>query len=90
MPPITQLLIAIAVIATAIAYSAGYFTAWHTHQEERARNRKIQLRLTRERNEMAAWVQTNWPSEFQAYKSGIADGYQQGVTQANSLDGFHE
>lgn len=90
MNQLTQFLLIGAVIAAALAYLVGYATAWHTNQEDRARNNKIRLRLTKERNEMAGWVRANWPSEFDAYRTGIADGYQQGVTQADSLDGFHE
>jgi hypothetical protein len=74
--------IAILVVVSLFAWALGYSTAWAKSEAWEVRCREI----VAQKAALATWVRDNWPDEYAAYRRGVAEGYQQGVSQAVELE----
>lgn len=68
---------------------ASFLLGWEAANHDARRIQRglsSQLRLAKkQRYELTEWVKTNWPDEYSAYRSGVSEGYQQGVLHAPDL-----
>lgn len=79
-----------ALAALIVLIIAAFFLGWDIAEarERKAKeflNRNIKL-LSQQKQELTTWVRTNWPNEYEAYKRGHIEGYQQGILQSAELE----
>ena len=87
MNPAHLILLAVALFMLA-AFITGYTAA-----ETKERKAHDQLRTTirnieQQKRSLTTWVRENWPNEFDAYRRGHQEGYQQGVLHSPFLEGW--
>lgn len=84
--PTPEVVIAVVIAFLVIAFLIGY-TAANTHERRAQEMVRHSLRASeKQKHDLGVWVRKNWPDEFEAYRNGHIEGYQQGVSQAPELE----
>lgn len=91
MAQIDPLLFTIGVALLMIAaFWIGYTAAETREREARDLIEKNLRDLRNQKAKLTQWVRSNWPNEFEAYRRGHQEGYQQGVLQSPDLTAYAE
>lgn len=82
------------VLAVGLFMVAAFWLGWNT-AESRERRASAKLRaqyldLQIQKKSITNWVRKNWPTQYEAYRHGHREGYQQGVTDAPELETMAE
>lgn len=85
MNPLPVILLALLIIAIG-SFWLGYDIAQSREREAARRNdrliRSYNKAIADQHDKLKDFVQTNWPTEFEAYRQGTLQGYQQGLNNA--------
>lgn len=79
-------IIALVAVALVLAFLIGYTAAETRERRAHAATRSALLRLQQQKRELGQWIREHWPNEFDAYRNGHIEGYQQGVSHAPELE----
>jgi len=78
------------ILAVILFMLAAFIAGWQaSNNRERLASRYLQKQLHEvqtQKRRLTEWVRANWPDEFEAYRRGHQEGYQQGVSQAADLE----
>ena len=70
--------------------SLSFLLGWDIAESREREAKRIldgNLKLAiRQKRELTKWIGENWPSEFDAYRRGHLEGYQQGISQSAELE----
>jgi hypothetical protein len=78
--------LAVLTVIAGIAFQVG---RWYQQDRDQLTQHRIAselANLNRQRDQLTRWVRKNWPTEYEAWRRGSAEGYQQGVLQAAALE----
>jgi hypothetical protein len=81
------LFFAAAMLVLAVCcFLLGYDVAETTERKARKDLDRHLKAVILQKKMLSEWVRKNWPDEYAAYHRGHAEGYQQGVLQAETLE----
>lgn len=84
MIPLPSLILLIACALT-ISFLLGYSSADSQNIKYYRRLDAHLVLAQKQRYELTEWIQATWPTEYTAYCEGHAEGYQQGVSHAQTI-----
>lgn len=80
------LIIGAVILFLIAAFWLGFNAASALERNAHNRTKKTLWDIQRQKVNLTKWVRGNWPNEFEAYRRGHQEGYQQGVLQAADIE----